>query len=186
MLRFEPIRLTCWPALSALSLFAVACDLSSSKEESASMVLFTVLQVSAQVSRSPMLSADLEINGDYNEDIYFDGSTLITHRIQAAYEPAVGYAGTWKSETPWGTVERTVIEFDNGSQTAYVDCPACWTPGISRMVWTVYNDHLYYCEIVFGKSTLAEAKADPAAADPADPTVAGSCGFSYWSRLDPL
>lgn len=83
MLRFEPIQLTCWPALSALSLFAAACDLSSSKEESASMVLFTVLQVSAQVS-------------------------------------------------------------------------------------------------------TAEAKADPAAADPADPTVAGSCGFSYWSRLDPL
>ncbi len=83
MLRFASIRLTCWPVLFAFSLPAVACDLSSSKEESASMVLFTVLQVSAQVS-------------------------------------------------------------------------------------------------------TAEAKADPAAPDPADPTVAGSCGFSYWSRLDPL
>lgn len=189
------IRLISLLLLPALSLLTGACD-SSSKEGGGSVaLLLAVLQSTSRATvtpggASPPTPADspieLNINGDYGEDYDFDGSSDMIHRIHASFHSSVGYSGTWNSETPFGNPERTVLEFDNATRTAYVDCPACWTPGISRMQWTVYNGDVYYCEIVYGKATLLDAKDDPTTANPADPTVTGSCGFSYWSKLDPL
>ncbi len=180
------IRLISLLLLPALSLLTAACELSSLEKEDAPVAMLAALSASFQAPALPQAPIELEINGEYGEDFDFDGHADMIHRIHASFHSSVGYTGTWNSETPFGNPERTVIEFDNATRTAYVDCPACWTPGISRMQWTVYNGDIYYCEVVYGKATLLDAKADSTTTNPADPTVTGSCGFSYWSRLVPL
>jgi len=99
-----------------------------------------------------------------------------------------------------GLINPVIVEFDNNTKTLYVkgikepswaDCNGNGTYGergvecYSRVVWTKYNNDYYYCEIVYNKGSLEQAKSDPATADSSNP-ASGGCGvLSFpWTKFD--
>jgi hypothetical protein len=130
----------------------------------------------------------LEINGKWKDN--FGGY----HNIYAEKNPLSGLHGYWE-----GLINRIIVEFDNSTKTLYVksvkepswaDCNGNGTNGqvgvecFSRIVWTKYNDAYYYCEIVYNKGSLEEAKNDPSTANSSNPST-GGCGGFPWTKLQP-
>jgi len=129
----------------------------------------------------------LEINGKWKDN----WNTY--HYIFAEKNPISGVHGFWE-----GLVNRIIVEYDNVSKTLYVkginepswaDCNENGTNGekgvecYSRIVWTYYNNHYYYCEIVYNKKSLDQAKSDPATANATNPDTSGCGGFS-WTKFE--
>lgn len=134
----------------------------------------------------------LEINGTWKDNYNTQ------HQIFAEKSLSTGTNGYWNTSSNFGNSERTIVEFDTILKTLYVktsnepgyaDCNGNGTKGetgvkcYSRMVWTNYNNKYYYCEIVFNKATLEEAKNDPATANSSDPDNSG-CGGFPWTRFE--
>lgn len=124
----------------------------------------------------------MEINGTWS--VFSE-----TEIISAQASLAAGAAGTWVDSGSYGYT-REVVEFDNATRTAYVRFPrqswmllgSCTTTCYGRRVWTQYQSRYYYCEVVYNKTSLAEAKADTATADATNPTTGGCNGYS-WNPL---
>lgn len=129
----------------------------------------------------------LEINGSWKDN--YSGY----HQIYAEKNPISGVHGFWE-----GLTNKIIVEFDNSSKTLYVkginepswaDCNGNGTNGengvdcYSRIVWTKYNDSYYYCEIIYNKGSLDEAKNDPTTADASNP-ASGGCGGFFWTKLE--
>lgn len=128
----------------------------------------------------------LEINGKWKDN--FNSY----HQIFGIKSNSLGTKGFWED-----FVIRIIVEFDNSSRTLYVkgineqswaDCDGDSTKGeqgvecYSRIVWTKYDDSYYYCEIVYNKGSLEEAKNDPKTADASDPNSSG-CGNFPWTKF---
>lgn len=137
------------------------------------------------------LPSVMEINGSWQDNF---GSN---HTIQGSKANSLDSGtGTWRTDT----TERTILEYSNESKTAYTrtgvpswcsgqgasfpNC-TCFDAGecFSRFTWTNAQDKFYFCEVVYNKPTLADAKSDNTAANSSDPTNTGCGGFS-WTRLD--
>ena len=130
----------------------------------------------------------LEINGKWKDD----SDSGIVYNIYAEKNAFSGFQGFWEDFTL-----RKIVEFDNNTKTLYVkgigesdyvDCNGNGTYGergvecYSRVVWTKYNNDYYYCEIVYNKGSLEQAKSDPTTADSTDPENRGCGGFS-WTKF---
>ena len=137
----------------------------------------------------------LEINGKWKDN----WNTY--HYIYAEKNSFSGLYGFWG-----GLINPVIVEFDNNTKTLYVkgigepnygdlysaDCNGNGIngePGVecySRIVWTKYNNYYYYCEIVYNKGSLVQAKSDPTTADSSNPE-SGGCGvLSFpWTKLVP-
>jgi len=128
----------------------------------------------------------LEINGKWKDN----WNTY--HYIYAEKNAFSGLHGFWE-----GLINRVIVEFDNNTKTLYVkginepswaDCNGNGTNGqsgvecYSRIVWTKYNNDYYYCEIVYNKGSLEQAKSDPTTADSSNPASGGCGGFS-WTKF---
>ncbi len=128
----------------------------------------------------------LEING------YWKDNWNVYHKIYAQ-KSYLGTTGFWE-----GLINRIIVQFDNSTRTLYVkginepswaDCNGNGTQGennvecYSRIVWTKFNDFYYYCEIVYNKGSLEEAKSDPTTADATNPDTGGCGGFS-WTKFE--
>ena len=107
--------------------------------------------------------------------------------------PAIEVVGEWDDNfggmttitaTLWSA--DAIVEFDNAKNVALIQAAATdmYNPNkFARYVWTEPTDGGFYlCMEVFGKDTLAEAKADAATSDAADPDNAGCGGFS-WTKM---
>jgi len=131
----------------------------------------------------------LEINGKWRAD--FGGIYYIFAEKNAFF----GFRGFWEE---YNYTIRLIVEFDNNTKTLYAkqinepfmtDCNGNRTPeesGVecySRIVWTKYNNKYYYCEVVYGKGSLGQAKSDPTTADSSNPESGGCGGFS-WTKFD--
>lgn len=102
--------------------------------------------------------------------------------------------GTWEEEfigtfeitsAFWGT--SGIAAYDSDANLVYTQspCDAEYNPGaFSKIVYTEpADDEFYYCTVVFGAKTLAEAQASEATADPEDLEAGcGSSGFP-WSKV---
>ena len=108
---------------------------------------------------------DLEISGSWTEDY---GNTTISNDQFLA---------------PLGL--SNIVEYNNSNNTFYFQMSEddLYSPNkFGRVVWTeIEDDSFYYCTIVYGKDTLAEAKADMTTADETDP-ASGGCGGFPWSQ----
>jgi len=122
--------------------------------------------------------------------IILTANTISLHKKNAFS----GLHGFWEELNPYYSyfTIRLIVEFDNNTKTLYVkginesdyvDCNGNGTYGergvecYSRIVWTKYNNKYYYCEVVYGKGSLEQAKSDPTTADSTDPENRG-CGGS--------
>ena len=132
----------------------------------------------------------LEINGKWKDNWTY-------HYIYAEKNAFSGLHGFWE-----GLINRIIVEFDNNTKTLYVkgigepnygdlysaDCNGNGIngePGVecySRIVWTKYNNDYYYCEIVYNKGNLEQAKSDPTTANSSNPASSG-CGNSPWTKF---
>jgi hypothetical protein len=104
------------------------------------------------------------ITGDWNDN--FGGMTTITDDL-------------------WGADK--VIEVDTTNRVAIIQYAEddMFNPNkFNRYVWTApaQDGSFFFCTEVFGKDTLAEAKADPATSDASDPTT-GGCGMFPWTKM---
>jgi len=96
-----------------------------------------------------------------------------------------------------GLINPVIVEFDNNTKTLYVkgikepswaDCNGNGIngePGVecySRIVWTKYNNDYYYCEIVYNKGSLEQAKSDTTTANSS--SLASGCGGFSWTKFD--
>ena len=130
----------------------------------------------------------LEINGKWKDDSDY------VYNIYAEKNAFSGFQGFWEDFTL-----RKIVEFDNNTKTLYVkgigesdyvDCNGNGTYGergvecYSRIVWTKYNNKYYYCEVVYGKGSLEQAKSDPKTADSSNPERNGACGRFPWTKFD--
>ena len=132
----------------------------------------------------------LEINGLWKDEFNF------FHYIYAEKNSFSGLYGFWG-----GLINPVIVEFDNNTKTLYVkgigepifgeysaDCNGNGIggePGVecySRIVWTKYNNDYYYCEIVYNKGSLEEAKRDSTTADSSN--LASGCGGFSWTKFD--
>jgi len=132
----------------------------------------------------------LEINGKWKDDSDY------VYQIYAEKNAFSGFQGFWGDFT-----YRIIVEFDNNTKTLYVKAIGeprfgeitidCNGNGIgaelgvecySRIVWTKYNNHYYYCEIVSNKGSLEEAKSDPTTVDSSNPE-SGRCGIFSWTKF---
>ena len=130
----------------------------------------------------------LEINGKWKDN--FDGE----HYIFAQKNAFLGFRGFWEVlylDFNSYTI-RLIVEFDNNTKTLYVkEKNSQGVEKYSRIVWTKYNNHYYYCEIVYNKGSLEEAKRDSTTADSSNPE-SGGCGGSDspdspgfpWTKFD--
>lgn len=105
----------------------------------------------------------LEVVGDWDDN--FGGMTTIT-------------AERWGADA--------IIKFDNAANFAIVQAPAdaMFGPNLfSRYRWTEPADGVFYlCTEAFNKATAAEAEADPATSDAANPDASG-CGQFPWTKM---
>ena len=132
----------------------------------------------------------LEINGKWKDDYGY------YHYIYAEKNAFSGLHGFWE-----GLTNRIIVEFDNNTKTLYVkgineprfdalsvDCNGNGISGergvecYSRIVWTKYNNDYYYCEIVYNKGSLEQAKNDTTTANSTEPDRRG-CGASPWTKF---
>ena len=175
--------------LAALSVTAASCAQLGLTEDSANEDNTTMLALAAANAVEA-----LGINGSWSDN--FGGS----HEIAGGKSFAGGTSGNWKQTFSSGSVTNSsVVEFDNSSKTVYLktpdepnafaDCNGNGTKGETgvecyhKNVWTVTADgSTYYCQIVYNKASLADAKADTAQADASDPANSGCGGFS-WTKL---
>jgi hypothetical protein len=171
----------------------VACPFQQ-KEDDTEKDILTLLALPEQ----------MEINGNWKDGVT---SYWAKHHIGASKSLFGEVSGYWiedSSENPDGSlVVGVVVEFSNQIRTAYVrtgvpswcsgqgdtypNC-TCFDAGVcyQRRLWTRFNGSFYYCDTVFNKTTLAEAKSDPG--NPVsynDPTASGSCGGFTWTHLVP-
>jgi len=134
----------------------------------------------------------LEINGKWEDN--FNGK----HYIFAQKNAFSGLRGFWEELNPFSYTIRLIVEFDNNTKTLYAkqinepslaDCNGNGTNGdpnvecYSRIVWTKYNNYYYYCEVVYGKGSLEQAKSDPTTADSSNPE-SGGCGNYSWTKFE--
>ena len=122
----------------------------------------------------------LEINGKWKDD--FDGK----HYIFAQKNAFSGLHGFWEELNPYSYTIRLIVEFDNNTKTLYAkNKNSQGVDEYSRIVWTKYNNKYYYCEVVYGKGSLEEAKSDPATADSSNPERDGACGDNFrWTKFE--
>ncbi len=128
----------------------------------------------------------LEINGKWKDNYNS------YHKIFALKSSTYGTIGYWE-----GVTNPIIVEFDNITKTLYVkginepiwaDCNRNGTNGesgvecYSRIVWTNYQDSFYFCEIVYNKGSLDEAKNDPTIANPTNPALSGCSSFP-WTKF---
>ena len=170
--------------LMALPLM-VACPFQQEKDDTEKDIL-TLLALPEQ----------MEINGNWK-----DGFNWAQHTIGVAKTLDGEVSGNWIDDSSanlgGSRVVGVVVEFSNQIRTAYVrtgvpswcgssgDCE-CYDAQVcfNRNVWTISNGKVYYCQIVYNKPTLNEAKADPTTADASSPS-SGGCGFGSWTELKP-
>lgn len=158
--------------LMALPLM-VACPFQQ-KEDDTEKDILTLLALPEQ----------MEINGNWHDGFG-------THNIQASKTITGEVSGYWN----WGG-SGTVLDFSNATRTAYVrtGVPSwctnsgaceCFDAGVchNRNVWTKSGGTVYFCQIVYNKPTLDEARSDPAAADATD--LASGCNGFAWSTMTP-
>lgn len=139
------------------------------------------------------LPSTMEINGSWDDNF---GSS---HTIQGSKANALeAGTGSWNTDT----TDRTILEYSNDTRTVYTRtgvpswCTSQGTDGLSsececfdagtcfsRFMWTKSQDKFYYCELIYNKPTLEEAKSASAPIDDSDPANSGCDGFS-WNRLD--
>ena len=137
----------------------------------------------------------LALNGNWNDNF------SNTHAISAQKNIATGAtSGSWVTKSTSSTTDATVVEFDNASKTVYTKTGVpSWCTGqgtsfpscpcfdaktcYNRNVWTIDSTGTYYyCQIVYNKPSLAEAKADTTTADSSNPSASG-CGSFSWTKL---
>lgn len=176
--------------LMALPLM-VACPFQQ-KEDDTEKDILTLLALPEQ----------MEINGNWKDGLTsYPPGYWAKHNIGASKSLFGEVSGYWiedSSENEFGgVVNGVVVDFSHQSKTAYTrtgvpswclnagDCE-CYTAGAcyNRNVWTTSAGKLYYCQIVYNKPTLAEAKADATTADASSPAT-GGCGFGSWTELKP-
>lgn len=176
--------------LMALPLM-VACPFQQEKDDTEKDTL-TLLALPEQ----------MEINGNWIER-FADGSYGGEHSVQASNSILNGMTGYWNVSAPWSSTTGSVVEFSNSRRVSYLQTPVpdwcsgqgdtypnctCFDAGVcyQRRLWTRFNGSFYYCDTVFNKTTLAEAKSDPG--NPVsynDPTASASCGDFTWTHLVP-
>jgi hypothetical protein len=113
-------------------------------------------------------AAGLEIVGVWDDN--FGGKHTITEN-------------TWVMNYGSDT-NADIIEYSNDGNIAYVFYKNGYSPNTySRMRWTsITNDVFYYCEEIYAKATLAEAKSDTTKADATNP-ASGGCGGFAWTEM---
>lgn len=154
------------------------------------------------------LPEQMEINGNWKEGLTSDPPGYwAKHNIGASKSLFGEVSGYWiedSSENEFGgVVNGVVVDFSNSKRVSYLQTPVpdwcakqgdtypnctCFDAGVcyQRRLWTRFNGSFYYCDTVFNKTTLAEAKSDPGSpVNYANPTAAKSCGFASWTELKP-
>jgi hypothetical protein len=112
---------------------------------------------------------NLEIDG------YWSDNWSSTHTISNS---------VWKTESSYGTSERTLPFFDNNSDyLIYQDGPAAYYPNTyGRIVWHMISPAKFaFCEDVYGKTTFGEVYNSNAVKPVFVSEASANCGGSTWT-----
>ncbi|MCE9500076.1 MAG: hypothetical protein K8R21_06215 [Leptospira sp.] len=178
--------------LLALSACTQSEESVSKKESDANLIAgllalnqANILAAGAASSANASLNAYIEVAGSWNS---FTGNQT-TKGGDVYISSDSNRKGSWDDNSiPNGfSTTRIIQEFDNSKNTLYylqtVDA-AFNASRFGKFVWTdMSNNTFYFCEIVFGQSSLAAAKASTATADSSKLTTTGCAGFA-WSRSE--
>ncbi len=171
---------------------ANATTVDSSNPAAGGCVGFAWSRMQISTPEAPSVcSAALEIAGHFN-GFTGDSATINNEVTVSASLRGIGnfatIAGAGHPFGPYDSFYR-IVSFDNSANVLYYqNSPnASFNAGkYGRIHWTEPSSGRYYfCEAVFGKDSLAEAKTDGTAVNSASPGTTGCGGFS-WSRMELL
>ncbi|MEI1277558.1 hypothetical protein V6Z05_04470 [Leptospira venezuelensis] len=162
--------------LFALSLINTACFETEKSESDNTAILAAIIQANY-----------IEIAGSWQVGFYSGGSD------GGVYDTAAITAKSWIEQ---GGQKLTVVEVDNTNRKLYYRSSAddAFNPNkYGRIDWTAIHSNscpssaarcFEYCQAVFGKNTLAEAKSDATTTDSSNFKSAGCSGFG-WNYMIP-
>ncbi len=141
------------------------------------VVLFAVLSIysgcddvdATDIVQTITVGSGIEIEGVWDNDYGYKEIITATE-----FSPFTGY----------------IISYDNNANVLYYQAKEDDPYNASkfgRIVWTEITlsegiESFYYCMEVYGRDTLADARADTTTSDPTDPGSGGCGGFS-WTKL---
>ncbi|PKA17524.1 hypothetical protein [Leptospira haakeii] len=157
--------------LFALSLINTACFETEKSESDNSAIIAALIQANY-----------IEVGGSWQIGYYSGGSD------GGVFGTAAITAQSWIEQ---GMQKLTIVEIDNANRKLYYQASADDSSNPSkygRIDWTAIHSNscpssasrcFEYCQIVYGKNTLAEAKSDPATSNPSAIKTNGCNGFGY-------
>jgi hypothetical protein len=157
----------------AASVFLTSCFGTSSTNDSSNNAALLL------ASTMPSTEA-FALNGSWKDD-YNTTHTINVSRTFSISSGTISTTGTWND----GYDNSIIVEFDNTGRYAYGQRPSTASYNASKFfkrVYTTYNNQTYYCEIIYGKATLADAKAATDTSSTTNPASTGCGGFA-WSKL---
>ena len=180
-----------------LFLNSSACNQSSGNEADSNNNLLIGLVAGQTQLRDSLIS----INGYWEDNFYLSG--VITKAGNFIVSTNLSGTGTWSttSSTSNDRVNR-IVEYDNAARVLYFqqgqgnnnNFTSSGFPDyrekFGKIVWTLPSatgcessatQCFYYCESVFGKSSLSAAKSDTTQVNSTNPGSSG-CNGSSWSR----
>lgn len=184
--------------LLASTLAFISCQKDDNNDDDKTATLLALLQLQNQSAQYAALkSSILEIEGYYYTGYFSSGNLVASTTSDLTISAdSSGKTGSWTDVTSFGDTVRRIIEYDNTNNTLYYQ----QTPNgafnkskYGKIIWMDKTTEcegkespcFYYCEIVFGKDTLAEVKADTTTANSATPKNSGSCGVASWNMAFP-
>lgn len=150
--------------------------------------LLLALVQNAEVQR--LSRYELPINGYWEDGFYIGNSYLKSGYLIISTN--VDGTGTWSSTSSFGNGNSRIVEIDAANRKLFYQegvGSSYNAKKFGRIDWTEVSSGsceknapkcFYYCLAVFGKNTLAEAKADTTTTNASNPKSSG-CGAFGWS-----
>lgn len=142
------------------------------------------------VNAQNIQSQEIEIAGTWKQ--YTSNKVTSTYEVAYISSDLKGI-GNWNAFDPSGTSLNaySIVEFDNSTNTLYYSNSGSVYSSTSgyvtaqkygKIVWTnIDNSQFYYCEIVYGKASLADAKASTTTADSSN--LSTGCSNFSWTLM---